>query len=127
MTNLKILVVDDEKEFRECMVHRLKVITGGPPHTAASYAEALEKMSQNTYDVLLTDTNLGAESGIELIKMVKKLHPNVQIYSLFSGLFGSSLSKKDVEALGVAGVMTKFEISECLLPELRALATRTNY
>ncbi|MGZ3723254.1 MAG: response regulator transcription factor [Bdellovibrionales bacterium] len=119
---LKVLLVDNEPDYRESLSIRIEKHLGYFPVLASSAEEALEKMKDEHFDVLITDTNMEKTNGIDLIKSTRSQFPKTRVFSLFSGLNGSSLTKTDIKAMGVAGVMSKFEVQEHLLPELRSLA-----
>src|SRR5687767_9237753 len=63
----QILVVDDEEELRRAIVEIL-TLDGFEVDQAGSAEEAAEKLSQTAYDVLITDHNLPAKSGLELLE-----------------------------------------------------------
>lgn len=75
---MKILLVEDEKELAESIVEFI-----GKEHynfdTAASYAEADEKISLYEYDCALVDLMLPDGSGLEIIKQLKTIHPKCGI------------------------------------------------
>ncbi|MCS7266214.1 MAG: response regulator [Armatimonadetes bacterium] len=64
----KILVVDDEELAREAIKLRLER-DGHQVDTAASAAEAIEKIRKASYDVIITDMVMESEnSGMEVLK-----------------------------------------------------------
>ena len=70
----KILVVDDEASIRLLYSQEL-ADEGYEVDTAATIAEALEKLQGNVYDVALLDIKLKNESGLDLLqKIVKERH-----------------------------------------------------
>jgi len=70
----RLLVVDDEANIRLLYAEELKD-EGYEVVTAASSAEAAEKMQNNTFDLAVLDIKLKNESGIELLqKLVKERH-----------------------------------------------------
>ena len=70
----KILVVDDEANIRLLYSEELKD-EGYQVDTAATTAEAVEKLSEQTFDLVILDIKLKNESGIELLqKIVKERH-----------------------------------------------------
>jgi CheY-like chemotaxis protein len=72
LDNLKILVVDDERDTRELLKEGLEYC-GARVMLAASAAEALESMQENLPDVLISDIGMPIEDGYELIRQVRKL------------------------------------------------------
>src|SRR5262245_20439652 len=63
----QILVVDDEEELRRAIVEIL-TLDGFEVDDAASAEQALQKLSQTAYDVLITDHNLPGKLGVELLE-----------------------------------------------------------
>jgi DNA-binding NarL/FixJ family response regulator len=79
----KILVVDDHPMTRSGVVHLLNkqadmIVCG----EAGSPAEALGGLAQAPPDLMLTDMTMPGRSGIEFIKDVLALHPNLPILIL---------------------------------------------
>ncbi|MHC4454288.1 MAG: sigma 54-interacting transcriptional regulator [Planctomycetota bacterium] len=66
-----ILVVDDDERV-SFVIKRLLVRDGHEVSTAANYNEAMDKLSQAGFDMILTDINLGDRSGIDILREVKK-------------------------------------------------------
>ncbi len=76
----KILVVDDEPLVRDLIVQILE-----PEHacqTAGSGEEALEIFKNNTFDLVMSDINMGGMTGIELIPQLLALSPDTVIVML---------------------------------------------
>ena len=72
LDNLKILVVDDERDTRELLKEGLEYC-GARVMLAGSAAEALESVQKNLPDVLISDIGMPIEDGYELIKQVRRL------------------------------------------------------
>ena len=71
-----ILVVDDELSIRDSLKEWLEEADFSVD-MAASGADALEKLSQKTYQLMLTDIKMPQMSGVELLKKVKQDHPDL--------------------------------------------------
>jgi DNA-binding NtrC family response regulator len=70
----KLLVVDDESSIRLLYAHEL-VEEGHDVTTAATSVEALEKLEQGDFDLVVLDIKLKNESGLDLLqKIVKERH-----------------------------------------------------
>ena len=69
-----VLIVDDEDDFRETLVKRLKKrrlnVSG-----AESGAKALDLMAQGTFDVVILDVKMPGLDGIETLREIKKKRP----------------------------------------------------
>jgi CheY-like chemotaxis protein len=72
LDNLKILVVDDERDTRELLKEGLEYC-GARVMLAASAAEALESLQKDLPDVLISDIGMPIQDGYELIRQVRKL------------------------------------------------------
>lgn len=70
----KVLVVDDHAHIREILCEVLKE-HGCHVTTASSGEAALETLSFHTFDVVITDLNMGRVDGIEVLRKVKALSP----------------------------------------------------
>jgi len=72
----KILVVDDDKGWRDIFLHYLQ-IAGYEVVVEMNAEEALKDLQQGEFSLLLTDFNLGylETDGVELAKKVRELFP----------------------------------------------------
>ena len=82
MERFKVLVVDDEQDFLETLVNRLKkrdIDTVG----AASGEEALKIMQDNLFDAVVLDIKMpGGMGGIETLREMKRIQPLAEIVLL---------------------------------------------
>jgi signal transduction histidine kinase/DNA-binding response OmpR family regulator len=73
--NPRILVVDDEEDllnvFRDLFSQR-----GESIDTARTGEEAVDKLQNNTYEVVISDINLPGISGLEVLRVAKKENTN---------------------------------------------------
>ncbi|MCU7490493.1 MAG: sigma-54-dependent Fis family transcriptional regulator [Ignavibacteria bacterium] len=70
----KVLIVDDEKVIRESLEMLLRD-EGYKAETAADGEEALQKISNDDYDVVLTDIKMPKVDGIELMQKAARISP----------------------------------------------------
>ncbi|HEX2865750.1 MAG TPA: sigma-54 dependent transcriptional regulator [Ignavibacteriales bacterium] len=70
----KVLIVDDEKVIRESLEMLLKD-EGYKAETAADGEEALQKISGDDYDVVITDIKMPKLDGIELMQKSARISP----------------------------------------------------
>lgn len=69
--NTSILVVDDNEENREILVHRLQR-TGYQVDTASEGREALAMLRSRLVDLVLLDINMPIMDGIQVLKEIRK-------------------------------------------------------
>lgn len=74
----KILIVDDEKSIR-ITLREFLVKEGYSVDTAADVPEADQFISQNEYDIVITDIIMPQTSGIELIESIRSRSKSVQL------------------------------------------------
>jgi CheY-like chemotaxis protein len=72
--NEKILLVDDEVDFLDVLSEFLRD-EGYCADTARNAQEALEKLRQEEFKLILSDINMPGMKGFELIKEVKRSYP----------------------------------------------------
>jgi two-component system chemotaxis response regulator CheY len=80
--SLKILVVDDQQSMRGLARQCLKKLGVLDVALAASGDQALEVMSQQKFDAVITDLNMPGMSGMELAQKIKE-HPVLKGIPIF--------------------------------------------
>ena len=81
MDTLRVLIVDDEDDFRETIVKRLnarKIQAMG----ANSGVKALEVLKENDFDVMVLDVKMPDMDGIETLRHVKTMKPEIEVIML---------------------------------------------
>ena len=73
-----VLIVDDEKPVTASTSRWLERL-GYQCVTADSVEEALERFSERTFDIVVTDIRMPGTSGIDLLKSIKEQDPEVQV------------------------------------------------
>lgn len=73
-----ILIVDDEKAQRAVLSGDLKS-RGFNIFEAESVEKAIELISENTIDVVLSDLKMPNQTGIDLVKKLKKINPDITV------------------------------------------------
>jgi DNA-binding NtrC family response regulator len=74
----KILVLDDEKNIR-LTVKRCLESPDLAIDDAINGEEALLKLAENSYHLLLLDLKLPGIDGMEILKKVRKLYPDMRV------------------------------------------------
>jgi CheY-like chemotaxis protein len=72
---LRILVVDDDLDLRESLTMLLEIY-GASVTAVGSAREALEALSHEVPDVLLSDLAMPGQDGYELIRQIRALPPD---------------------------------------------------
>lgn len=78
---MKILIVDDHPLVRKGISHALSCF-GAESDEAATGGEALTKICENPYDLVLLDISLPGRSGLEILKQLKKEQPRLPVLIL---------------------------------------------
>jgi len=78
---VKLLIVDDEKDFVEMFSLRLSR-QGENVHTAYSGEDALNLLDSTPIDVVILDIRMPGMDGIETLKQIKARHPLVEVILL---------------------------------------------
>lgn len=74
----KILIADDNQEFLDILTRRVEKM-GHHVETAVDGIEAIEKIKNNAYDLLIVDYGMPGKTGLAVIESSKELNPNMQI------------------------------------------------
>jgi len=79
--SIKVLLVDDENEFVEALAQRLEVRDFAVA-TAASGDEALARLGQEDFDVVILDVLMPGKDGIQTLWEIKQLKPLAEVIML---------------------------------------------
>lgn len=77
MKALRVLLVDDEKEFISTLAERLD-LRGVEADWVTSAEQALKKIEDTEYDLAVLDVKMPQTSGIELKRVLHKMRPKMQ-------------------------------------------------
>jgi DNA-binding NtrC family response regulator len=82
MHYFSMLVVDDEKDFLETLVNRLR-LRGVDAEGVNSAEEALKLIEEKPFDVVVMDIEMpGGMDGIEALKEIKRVQPLTEVILL---------------------------------------------
>ncbi|MFZ1520451.1 MAG: sigma-54 dependent transcriptional regulator [Ignavibacteriaceae bacterium] len=81
MRHNKVLIIDDEPELRN-LIRRLLELEGFSILTAGASTEALELLHNSEIDIVVSDVRLPDKSGLELLPIIKKQFPSIEIIIL---------------------------------------------
>lgn len=114
MKKMKLLIVDDEKALCKVLADRLNVLYNISPDSCNSGAEALERIQEQDYDVVVLDIEMPGMDGMETLKRIKELRPKTQVV-MFTG-HGSEDRRILSEALGAFDYVDKIDGVSKLAP-----------
>jgi DNA-binding NtrC family response regulator len=112
MNDFSVLFVDDEVDFLDTLLKRMKkrrVNVSG----VKSGEEALEWLSGNSADVVVLDVRMPGMDGIETLKEIKKLSPLVEIIML-TGHANLEVAREGMELGAFDYLMKPIDIDELL-------------
>ena len=99
MDGTRVLLVDDETEFAEILAERMEA-RGLQVETADSGEAAVRLVEKKPFDAILLDLAMPGMDGIETLKRLRKLNPDLQIILLT----GHATVDKGVEAMKLGAI-----------------------
>ncbi|MGD9331486.1 MAG: response regulator [Desulfobacterales bacterium] len=113
---IRLLLIDDEEAFVRVLTKRMtkRQIDVTP---AFSGTEALQRMRQGDFDVAMLDLKMEGMDGIEVLKILKKMVPELPVIMLTG--HGCQVSAKDALANGAFDYLSKPYDFEDLLQKIR--------
>lgn len=108
---INILLVDDEVDFVDVLAKRMSKRNLNVTK-AYSGAEALQAIRKHDFDISILDLKMEDMDGIEVLKILKKMDPNLKVIMLTG--HGSERAARDGIKFGAADYLTK----PCDLDEL---------
>jgi DNA-binding NtrC family response regulator len=119
--SIKILLVDDEKDFTKVLSERMET-RGFKVEIADSGPVAIEKAKDQSYDAIILDLAMPEMDGIEVLKILLKENPDLQIIFLT----GHATLEKGIEAvkLGAVDFIEKPVDIETLLEKVNEAKTK---
>lgn len=122
--SIKILLVDDEKDFTEVLSERMEA-RGFKVEVADSGPAAIEIIKEQSFDAIILDLAMPEMDGIEVLKILLKENPDFQI--LF--LTGHATLEKGIEAvkLGAFDFMEKPVDIDTLIEKVNQAKTKRDH
>ncbi|MCO4783925.1 MAG: DUF342 domain-containing protein [Candidatus Cloacimonetes bacterium] len=90
MDKFKILLVDDDEEMHQ-QIPQLFQDERLEFHHSYSFKDSVVKLASSSFDLMISDYDLGVKSGIDLANISKKYRPNTDIFLLIVNFEFSSV------------------------------------
>lgn len=107
-----LLLVDDDRQVLDSMADWLRD-QGLNVDTSTGYADALEKLSKKTYELLLVDVRLQDGDGFDLLEQVRRNYPDSNVVMITG--YGDADAAVEAMRAGAADYLTKPLIDDELL------------
>lgn len=112
MKDQAILVVDDNKDFADVFCD---ILRSNDYKADSCYGghQALGKLKENDYDILFIDIRMPEMDGVETLKEVKKLKPQITVI-MMTGYSVDEMVHKAIEENASDIIYKPFEIDKVL-------------
>jgi len=101
---IRVLLVDDEKEYVKVLSNRLTLRNIDVTKTYSG-SEALQVLRKQVFDVAVLDIKMEDMDGLELLKILKKMAPQIEVIMLTG--HGSAEESKQGMELGAYDYLIK--------------------
>ena len=108
----RILIVEDDQTFRETVCEVLRD-AGYKVRGARSLNKATKRLTHHTFDLVVSDLELGKHSGFEVLEVANKTHPNAKIM-LMSGSGDPELVQQALDSGAKRFLSKPFRVKELL-------------
>jgi putative two-component system response regulator len=118
----KILIVDDDEAIRQ-LLQQILEREGYTTDLASDAEEAIELLSKQIVDLVISDVAMPGKSGIQLLEEIKTTHPNVPIL-MISGI-STKKTAESIISMGAYDFLLKpFQKKQVLISVSNALRRR---
>jgi|GEM_PF-1729228 len=121
----RILIVDDEEVIRELLTRQLQP-DGHVCETAVNGRDAVEKVQQTEYDLILTDVRMPEIDGLQFLRAVKSRVENTTPCVLLTGFADISYAILAIQVGAFDYLRKPWEINELRIAVNRALQRRAD-
>ncbi|MDW8106225.1 MAG: response regulator [Armatimonadota bacterium] len=122
MLEISVLLVEDEQMLERVVGDALRTI-GLAYETAPSGDEALQRLQQRRYDLMIVDLRLRLGSGIAVMQQARQLYPELPVILITA--YAATEELQRALAIGVDAVLYKpFDIDTLLATVRRLLCAR---
>jgi PAS domain S-box-containing protein len=124
LTDIKVLVVDDERDARD-LLQVLLTARGAVVWTARSVAEALPVFTAERPDVVIADIGMPGEDGYRLLDRLRTIDPAMAFHAIAVSGYVSEEDRSRARAAGFHGHLAKpIEIATLMTTIARAVSSK---
>ena len=117
MAEMKVLLVDDEAVFVQTLSERLKM-RDLKSDMVYDGNQAIDFVNENEPDVMVLDLKMPGIDGMEVLRRVKKMYPNIEVIILTG--HGTDRDEDESRRLGVYDYLKKPVDIEVLVERIKA-------
>lgn len=100
----RILVIDDEPSVRS-LLDRVLTAAGHQVTLVENGEEALQRLAQGAFELVIADKNLPGIGGIDVVRMARSQHPSLQ--AILITAYPTPDDEQEAKRLGVVAFVTK--------------------
>ena len=119
MSDINILLIDDEQEFINALSERLEM-RDLKSNTALDGEQALKIVGDQEPDIAILDLNMPGINGMDVLRRLRRSYPHVQV--IIQTGHGNDLDEAEARELGVFDYLKKPVDIELLVDRIRAAA-----
>lgn len=108
----QILIVEDDEAMREFLCQAISR-SGYYVEAVPDGAEALRRVEESQFDLLLTDIRMPGLDGIELARQARRRYPGLHVL-LVTAYVQDALGAPDLEGAGIQVLSKPFNLNELL-------------
>ncbi|HLG21936.1 MAG TPA: response regulator [Candidatus Manganitrophaceae bacterium] len=107
MDAIRFLVVEDSPTMRQLITFSLKRIPGAKIVEASDGVDALKKLKEERFDLIVSDINMPLMDGLKLVSMIRNDPANQSIPIIIVTTEGSQMDRDKGLALGANAYLSK--------------------
>jgi DNA-binding NtrC family response regulator len=119
--SFRVLIVDDEDDLLSTLVERLE-FRGIRTVGVQTGEQALAKIRKQDFDIVVQDVKLKGEDGVEVMKNIKQIRPNLPVI-LLTGHMSQESSREGLEAGAIDYVLKPINLEDLIVKMQEAIAT----
>ena len=119
--SFRVLIVDDEDDLLSTLVERLE-FRGIRKFGVQTGEQALAKIRKQDFDIVVQDVKLKGEDGVEVMKNIKQIRPNLPVI-LLTGHMSQESSREGLEAGAIDYVLKPINLEDLIVKMQEAIAT----